>query len=65
MSPFLATLMSFGGALIDRHRQLRADPDRGAVSIEQVIITLALLGIAAALVAVIGAAVTDRSDQIQ
>ncbi len=65
MSPFLATLLAFGGALTDRHRQLRADPDRGALSIEQVIITLALLGIAAALVVVIGAAVTSRSEQIQ
>ncbi len=65
MSPFLATLLAFGGALTDRHRQLRDNPDRGALSIEQVIITLALLGIAAALVVVIGAAVTSRSEQIQ
>lgn len=65
MSPLLATLLSFGGALVDRHHQLRADPDRGALSVEQVIITLAVLGIATALVAVIGLAVTSRSEQIQ
>ena len=39
--------------------------ERGSVSVEQVIITVALIGIAVALVAVIANAVTSRSSQIQ
>ena len=65
MTPLIATLLALSGALRDRHRAVRAQPERGSVSIEQVIITLALLGIAVALVAVIANAVTSRSSQIQ
>jgi hypothetical protein len=65
MTPLIATLLGLGGALKDRYRAVRAEPERGSVSIEQVIITLALLGIAVALVAVIANAVTSRSSQIQ
>ena len=63
--PPIPTLMALAGALRDRLRELREEPERGALSVEQVIITLALLGIAVALVAVIANAVTSRSSQIQ
>ncbi|RZU30857.1 MULTISPECIES: hypothetical protein [Blastococcus] len=63
--PLIPTLMALAGALRDRLRELREEPERGALSVEQVIITLALLGIAIALVAVIANAVTSRSSQIQ
>jgi hypothetical protein len=65
MTPLIATLLGLAGELRDRFRAVRAEPERGALSIEQVIITLALLGIAVALVAVIANAVTSRSSQIQ
>jgi hypothetical protein len=65
MTPLTVTLLILGGALRDRYRAVRAEPERGSVSVEQVIITLALLGIAIALVAVIANAVTSRSEQIQ
>ena len=65
MTPLTATLLILGGELRDRYRTVRAEPERGSVSVEQVIITLALLGIAIALVAVIANAVTSRSEQIQ
>ncbi|MGX5653224.1 hypothetical protein ACWKWC_00425 [Geodermatophilus nigrescens] len=61
----IPTLMALAGGLRDRLRELREEPERGALSVEQVIITLALLGIAVALVAVIANAVTSRSSQIQ
>lgn len=63
--PLIPTLVALAGALRDRLRELREEPERGALSVEQVIITLALLGIAVALVAVIANAVTSRSSQIQ
>lgn len=63
--PLIPTLMALAGALRDRLKELREEPERGALSVEQVIITLALLGIAVALVAVIANAVTSRSSQIQ
>jgi hypothetical protein len=65
MTPLITTLMALGGALHDRLRAVRAEPERGSMSVEQVIITVALLGIAVALVAVIADAVTSRSSQIQ
>lgn len=65
MTSLFTTLLVFGGALRDRLRAARAQPERGSVSVEQVIITLALLGIAIALVAVIANAVTSRSAQIK
>ncbi len=65
MSPLLVTLLSLLGALVDRHRELRADPERGALSVEQAVITLALLGIITALGVVIGNAVASRQEQIQ
>ncbi len=65
MTPLFIVLLGLGGALRDRLRELRAQPERGALSVEQVIITLALLGIAVALMVVIANAVTSRSSQIQ
>ena len=65
MTPLISTLLVVGAALRDRLRAVRAQPERGALSVEQVIITLALLGIAVGLVAVIANAVTSRSGQIQ
>lgn len=65
MTPLFATLLALGEALRDRLRPLREEPERGALSVEQVIITLALLGIAIALMVVIANAVTSRSSQIQ
>ena len=61
MTPRFTVLLGLGGALRDRLRELRAQPERGALSVEQVIITLALLGIAVALMVVIANAVTSRS----
>jgi hypothetical protein len=65
MTPLISTLTALGAALRDRLRAVRAEPDRGSLSVEQVIITVALIGIAVALVAVIANAVTSRSGQIQ
>jgi hypothetical protein len=65
MIPLISILTAFATALRDRLRQARAEPERGALSVEQVIITLALLGIAVALMVVIANAVTSRSSQIQ
>ena len=65
MTPLLSTLTVHGRALRDRLRTLRAESERGSLSVEQVIITVALIGIAVALVAVIANAVTSRSAQIQ
>ena len=65
MTPLLDTLTALAVALHDRLRALRAEPERGSLSVEQVIITVALIGIAIALVAVIANAVTSRSAQIQ
>ena len=65
MFPLLSVMLGLADALRERLRAVRAEPQRGALSVEQVIITLALLGIAAALVAVIANAVTSRSSQIQ
>jgi hypothetical protein len=65
MTPLLDTLTALAAALHDRIRALRAEPERGSLSVEQVIITVALIGIAVALVAVIANAVTSRSGQIQ
>jgi hypothetical protein len=65
MAVLFTTLSALGAALRDRRRALRAQPERGSLSVEQVIITVALIGIAVALVAVIANAVTSRSGQIQ
>ena len=65
MTALITTLMALGGTFRDRLRAARAQLERGSVSVEQVIITLALLGIAIALVAVIANAVTSRSGQIR
>ena len=64
MTTLLTALLALAGSLRRRWRTLRAQPERGSVSVEQVIITLALLGIAIALVAIIANAVTSRSAQI-
>jgi hypothetical protein len=65
VTALFTALLTTARALRHRFRTLRAEQERGSVSVEQVIITLALLGIAIALVAVIANAVTSRSSQIQ
>jgi hypothetical protein len=65
MTPLISTLTALAAGLRDRLRDLRDEPERGSLSVEQVIITVALIGIAVALVAVIANAVTSRSAQIQ
>jgi hypothetical protein len=65
MTPLLTTLMALAADLRERLRAVRDEPERGSLSVEQVIITVALIGIAVALVAVIANAVTSRSGQIQ
>lgn len=65
MTSILTLLTVVGAQLRDRLRDLRDEPERGSLSVEQVIITVALIGIAVALVAVIANAVTSRSGQIQ
>ena len=65
MTAMLTLLTVVGAQLRDRLRELRDEPERGSLSVEQVIITVALIGIAVALVAVIANAVTSRSGQIQ
>jgi hypothetical protein len=65
MTPLITTLTALSAALRDRLRDARDEPERGSLSVEQVIITVALIGIAVALVAVIANAVTSRSSQIQ
>ncbi len=65
MTALLTLLTIVGAQLRDRLRELRHEPERGSLSVEQVIITVALIGIAVALVAVIANAVTSRSGQIQ
>jgi hypothetical protein len=61
MTSLLTLLTVVGAQLRDRLRDLRDEPERGSLSVEQVIITVALIGIAVALVAVIANAVTSRS----
>ena len=65
MTPLLTTLMALAADLRERLCAVRDDPERGSLSVEQVIITVALVGIAVALVAVIANAVTSRSGQTQ
>ena len=65
MMPLMTTLTLLAAALRDRLRDLRGEPERGSLSVEQVIITVALIGIAVALVAIIANAVTSRSAEIQ
>ena len=65
MMPLLTILTVLAAALRDRLRDLRDQPERGSLSVEQVIITVALIGIAVALVAIIANAVTSRSAEIQ
>ncbi|MBN1092746.1 hypothetical protein JKP75_09385 [Blastococcus sp. TML/M2B] len=65
MMPLMTTLTILAAALRDRLRDLRGEPERGSLSVEQVIITVALIGIAVALVAIIANAVTSRSAEIQ
>ena len=65
MTSLLTLLAVVGAQLRDRLRDLRDEPERGSLSVEQVIITVALIGIAVALVAVIANAVTSRSSSIQ
>ena len=65
MTAMLTLLTVVGAQLRDRLRDLRDEPERGSLSVEQVIITVALIGIAVSLLAVIANAVTSRSSQIQ
>lgn len=65
MMPLITALMALGSDLRERLRDLRDEPERGSLSVEQVIITVALIGIAVALVAIIANAVTSRSAEIQ
>ena len=65
MTSLLTVLTVVGAHLRDRLRHVRDDPERGSLSVEQVIITVALIGIAVALVAVIANAVSSRSAEIQ
>jgi hypothetical protein len=65
MAPLFTTLIALSAALRARLRDLSDRPERGSVSVEQVIITVALVGIAIALMVVIANAVTSRSAQIQ
>ena len=65
MSSLYMSLVALTDGLRGRLRALREDPERGSVSVEQVIITAALIGIAIALVVVIANAVTSRSADIQ
>lgn len=65
MMPLMTTLTILAAALRDRLRDLRGEPERGSLSVEQVIITVALIGIAVALIAIIANAVTSRSAEIQ
>ena len=65
MAPLINTLIALGGAMRERLRTVRDQSERGSVSVEQVIITVALVGIAIALMVVIANAVTSRSSQIQ
>ncbi len=65
MTELISILTALAAALRDRLRAVRTAPERGSLSVEQVVITVALIGIAVALVAVIANAVTSRSSQIQ
>src|SRR5690349_5645538 len=65
MTSLLTLLTVVGAQLRDRLRDLRDEPERGSLSVEQVIITVALIGIAVALVAVIANAVPSRWGQIR
>ena len=65
MMPLITALLALGSDLRERLRDLRDEPERGSLSVEQVIITVALIGIAVALVAIIANAVTSRSAEIQ
>ena len=65
MTPLLTILMALAADLRERLRAVRDESERGSLSVEQVIITVALISIAVALVAVIANAVTSRSGQIQ
>ncbi len=71
MTPILAlhlalmTLTDQAGTGLDRRRaQLRGDREAGALTLEQVLITLGLLLAATAAVAVITLAIKNRTDQI-
>src|SRR3954464_13638291 len=65
MTSLLTVLTVVGAQLRDRLRDVRDEPERGSLSVEQVIITVALIGIAVALVPGIANAVSSRSAQIQ
>ncbi|ACZ32421.1 hypothetical protein Xcel_3422 (plasmid) [Xylanimonas cellulosilytica DSM 15894] len=65
MNQIIATAYLFGLNVADATRKkLTTRPERGSVSIEQVVITAALLLAAIALVAVIGNAIANRSAAI-
>lgn len=64
MLNLIATFHVFSSALKQRVHAVYSERERGSVTLEQVVITLALLIAAVALVAVITNAITSRSAQI-
>lgn len=69
MSKIIATIHMLGIDLVESAKARLAtapdhDPERGSVSVEQVVITAALLIAAIALVAIIGNAIANRAQQI-
>lgn len=65
MAPLIATLLTFTGALNDRRRRLK-DDETGAVSVEQVLITIGLVALSVTVLAGIALyarnRVTDLND---
>ena len=65
MNQIIATAYVFGlNIAASTRKKLTTRPERGSVSVEQVVITAALLIAAIALVAVIGNAIANRSNAI-
>lgn len=64
MLNLFATIHVFTTSLTDRLARVREDGERGSVTLEQVVITVALLAAAVALVAIIGGAISNRATDI-
>lgn len=64
MLRFAAVLQTFAAVVTNRFSELQEDRERGSVSLEQVIITVALIAAAAVAVAAIAAAVGNRAGGI-
>ncbi|MDO5494311.1 MAG: hypothetical protein Q4G64_01190 [bacterium] len=65
MLNIIATMHVFSSAFKQRVSAAYADRERGSVSLEQVVITLALLIAAAAAVAIIANVIGNRASQIE